>query len=116
MNEGRITVKLGGRDRILLFNAKAVEILAGVKLAGKQGASAMHSLVYAGLVGHNSEKNISQDFTFSDVVDWVDELALSGEQETLAAVSKCFTDCPIYSHWLQEIYSMKIVKSPVYEA
>lgn len=92
MNDGFIKVTLGGKERPLKFNMRAMEAFAEVKSQGTREISASVTLVYSGLIGWYYANQIEVDFTFSDVIDWVEELIFSNQQNIVGEISKCFQE------------------------
>ena len=92
MKDGLITLQLGGKERTLKFNMRALETLSEVKLAGDFGLSSIAVVVYAGLIGWHYVKQIKPDFTFEDVSEWVEELTLSGDTQVLSDINDCLGD------------------------
>lgn len=92
MKDGLITLQLGGKERTLKFNMRALETLSEVKLAGDLGLSSVAVVVYAGLIGWHYVKQVKPDFTFEDVSEWVEEITLSGDTQILSDINDCFSN------------------------
>jgi len=99
MNDGFIKVTLGGKERSLKFNMRAMETFTEVKNQGIHIMSASVTLVYSGLIGWYYTKQIEVDFTFADVVDWVEELIFSNQQSVLSDIDKCFQGSKSYQYF-----------------
>ena len=69
-----IKANIGGKDRGLKFNQMSLEIFSANIDMSAPKASSIYATFYAGLVGNCYAKRDEPDFTFEDVVNWVDEL------------------------------------------
>ena len=96
---GYTQLNLLGRNRGLKFGALAAEQIM-VKLAklqqdtgGIYTSSMITEIIYWGLVNNCYAKREDPDFTFEEVMDWVDGNWINPEMaETLTAVVKCFEE------------------------
>jgi hypothetical protein len=96
---GYTQLNLLGRNRGLKFGALAAEQIM-VKLAklsqdtgGIYTSSMIAEIIYWGLVNNCYVKREDPDFTFEQVVDWVDENWLNTEMaESITGVVKCFEE------------------------
>lgn len=90
MKDGIITIQLGGKERTLKFNMRALETLSEIKLAGDIGLSSAAVIVHAGLIGWHYAKQTQPDFTFEDVSEWVEDIMLSEDRGIISDVNECF--------------------------
>jgi hypothetical protein len=109
MKDGLITLQLGGKERTLKFNMRALETLSEVKLAGDIGLSSAAVIVYAGLIGWHYAKQTQPDFTFEDVSEWVEDIMLSEDRGVIADVNECFESSRAFK-FIQENAKKKVAQ------
>ena len=107
MKNGLITLQIGGKQRTLKFNMRAVEAFGEIKNAGTSVVSSSVNLIYAGLVGACYVKQEEPDFTFEDVSEWVEDLIMSGKVDILGAADKCFSDSLAFNFFTEQAEDLK---------
>jgi hypothetical protein len=110
MKDGLITLNLGGKERTLKFNMRALEVLSEAKCAGDFGISSVSIVVYAGLIGWHYAKQMDPDFTFEEVSDWVEELTMSEDAKVLSGVNECFENSRAFKY-VSENAKKKVARS-----
>lgn len=90
MRDGLITINLGGKERTLKFNMRALEVLSEMKCTGDVGITSAGVVIYAGLMGWHYAKQAAPDFTFEDVSEWTEDMLMAGDVVTLNAINECF--------------------------
>lgn len=105
---GYIQVKdFGGKDRGLKFNQMAMEVFCKHIDMNAITASSAYATFYGGLIGNCYAKKEEVDFTFEQVVDWVDALYDRNRKEDIEAVDKCFSETQAYKRLLTELEDQK---------
>lgn len=69
-----IETELGGKKRGLLFNQISLEVFTKNINAEALESSAVYATFFAGLIGNCTAEREHVDFTYKDVMGWVDEL------------------------------------------
>lgn len=103
-----IQIEIGGKLRGLKFNQMALEIFVLNLSDDGFTSSTVYAMFYAGLKANCYQKQEEADFTFSDVVDWVEEV----EKNVLQKVNDIFAETQVYKEWLAKF---KAVLEPVEE-
>jgi hypothetical protein len=85
-------VLLGGKERGLKFNNLAILIMNEKTNKEFQGLTVGYAMVYGGLIGNCYVKGEEADFTFEDVVTWVDAMSLEDSQK----ISDAFMESEIF--------------------
>lgn len=98
-----IQINIGGKDRGLKFNQMAVEVYAKNLNLEAIESSSIYATFFAGLVGGCYAKQEEPDFTFSDVVDWVDGLLQDGKTDVLKSVNDCFAETQAFKSYLSRM-------------
>lgn len=96
-----IQVNIGGKDRGLKFNQMALEVFTKNLDGNAVKSSTIYATFYAGLVGNCYAKREEPDFTFEDVVDWVDEL-YETDKEAIVKVCNAWEETNVFREWLKE--------------
>jgi hypothetical protein len=96
-----IEIEIGGKVRGLKFNQMAMEIFQKYIDQNAIMASCGYATFYGGLVGNCYVKRETPDFTFEDVVNWVDELYDNGKQDVINSVDKCFSETQTFKRFLE---------------
>jgi len=87
---GYIQIDINGKKVGLKFNMYAGENLSSVKGNPTTSANIVR-MVWAGILGNAFVKQIEPEVSFEDVVEWVDNLTLSGDKEgVLQKISDTF--------------------------
>jgi hypothetical protein len=73
-----IKKELGGKERGFTFNNYAISVISE-KSKGSNSMAFLYAVVYGGMSGYDYAKEIEQDYSFSDVIDWVDTSVNDGE-------------------------------------
>ena len=82
-----IQIEIGGKLRGLKFNQGALIMFTQKVDFDNHAATANYAMIYAGLYSNCYVKQQDPDFTFEQVVDWVDEL----EKDVLDKVADVFS-------------------------
>lgn len=77
-------VNLGGKDRGIKFNNLALLIMSEKTDKDFPDQTAAYAMVYGGLRGNSYAKQEEPDYTFEDVIDWVDKMT-TDEANVIAA-------------------------------
>lgn len=95
---GLIEVTLNGEVKQLKFSNYSLETytrisgsdIGNIKEIGENYSQLqmVADLIYSGLTGYYRSKSLIIDFSYEDVVEWVDDL----NYETQLQVTKCFTE------------------------
>ena len=94
-----IQIEIGGKLRGLKFNQMAVEVFTQHLSEVGFDTSTVYAMVYAGLTANCYQKQQEVDFTFSDVIDWVDAIVDSGNTSGIEAVKVVFQEVQSYKTW-----------------
>ena len=86
-------------ERGLKFNNLAVREFWKTIDIGRYNATANYAMVWGGLVGNYFAKGIDQDFTFEQVIDWVDQMT----QEQVDAISVVLAGVGSYKEGVAKI-------------
>lgn len=78
-------VNIGGKLRGLKFNNYALHVMQSKIDPEAADLTAAYAMVYAGLRGNCYAKSEQPDFTFEDVIEWVDSIELSVSEQIAAA-------------------------------
>lgn len=68
-----IKINLGGVERGLKFNIYGIEKMTE-KMRGSSLMAFAYAMVWGGLQGNSYAKELEPDYTFDQVIDWVDEM------------------------------------------
>lgn len=94
MSNGYIQISLGGKLRGIKFGMLAIEGIISdyTKQNNPSETKSAYDLVYHGLINNCEAKRMEPDFSYEDVMDWVDELAATEQgQSELVRVTEAFT-------------------------
>lgn len=95
---------IGGRERPFKFSQYALEIFSRYIDFDALNSSAIYACVYAGLMGACfSNDREEPDFTFADVVEWIDKMYEDGEKETISEILKAWEQTFAYREWTKEL-------------
>jgi hypothetical protein len=94
-----IQIEIGGKLRGLKFNQMAVEVFTMHLTDVGFDASTVYAMMYAGLKANCYQKQEEPDFTFADVVDWVDATVDSGDTSSIEKVKDVFQEITAYKTW-----------------
>lgn len=84
----------GSNERGLKFNNYGLEIMAG-----KMGGSALsfaYAMIYGGLMGNSYAKEIEPEYSFENVIDWIDEIPQAERVVMIENVTKVMTETQNY--------------------
>jgi hypothetical protein len=90
-----IKVNLGGQERGLKFNNYGIEKLSE-KMAGNSAIAFTYAMFWGGLIGNSFAKEQDVDYTFSDVIDWVDAIPKDDKAAVIESVTKVLTESQNY--------------------
>lgn len=107
MKDGLINVEIGGKQRTLKFNMRAIETFSEIKNGGNGTLSAAASMIYSGLTGYCYAKQIEPDFTFEDVNDWVEELMYEGKEDVISKIDKCLAESKALIYFMKKAEGAK---------
>lgn len=85
---------LGGIERGLKFNNKGLEVV--VLKADGTNTGFMYAMIYGGLIGNSYAKEQEPDYTFEQVIDWIDEIDPKIKVQLIEDVTKCMTSTQGY--------------------
>lgn len=109
-----IEIELGGQLRRFKFDMFAVEFfekeIAGRILANPSIAEnpklaervSINCTIYAGLSSDYTLKSKQIDFTYEDIVDWVDKADEEGKYENVKKICDTYANTFEYKKWLKE--------------
>lgn len=92
---------IGGKERGLKFNQLSLEVFTKNIDENAIKASSIYATFYAGLVGNCYAKREEPDFTFENVVDWVDEL-YETDKTVIERVCNAWEETNVFREWLKE--------------
>lgn len=98
-----IRKEIGGRERGFKFNQYALEIFTLHLDQNAIKTSSIYATFYAGLRGNCYVKNEDPDFTFEDVVEWVDKLYEEGHLDVINEVNAVWENTFAYREWIREV-------------
>lgn len=108
-----IQIEIDGKLRGLKFNQLSIEIYAKNIDADAIETSSVYATFYAGLRGNSYAKKEEADYTFENVVDWVDGLYNAGKKDTIIEVSNCFAETQAFKDFLERLQKqVEEVKAP----
>ena len=90
-----IKVNLGGQERGLKFNNYAIERLSE-KMAGNSAIAFTYAMFWGGLQGNSYAKEQDVDYSFEDVIDWVDAIPKDDKAAIIESVTKVLTESQNY--------------------
>lgn len=96
---------LGGQDRGLKFNQISLEEFTK-RISVVEGqvniASTVYATFYAGLIGNVVAKREEQDFTYENVMDWVDKLYEDKRTDVIKDVCDKWAETQTWKDWLEQ--------------
>lgn len=95
-----INITIGGKERTLRFNQYAMEVWVKNTDFEAPETSSVYAVFFAGLIADYYVKRVEPDFSFADVVGWVDELSET-DLPTIEKVAKEFAATTTYQTWLK---------------
>lgn len=104
-----IKIDIGGKERGFKFNQLAMqEFSLNYGRHNKLFESApelffVYNIFHAGLSGNCIVKNEEPDFTFYDVINWVDELYETRKDEDRANVVKAFSSTRLWEETMKAV-------------
>lgn len=100
MGKNYIRMELGGQERGLKFNLRALKIIKEVSgddpfaffIGGDLEAQIkqISAIMYAGLVSNAASKKQEPDFTYDDCVFWTEDLDLEDAKKVIAAFGEAY--------------------------
>lgn len=101
---------LGGRVRELHFGKIAVEVWTKHLQQDSIERTFTYATIYGGLYESNFRKQIEKDYTFKDVVQWVDALSETkqGEKE-IQRICKGFINAPQYVKFIEQVEADNLI-------
>ncbi len=93
-------LELGGKKRGLKFNQISLEVFTKNINAEALESSAVYATFYAGLIGNTVAKREEQDYTFEDVMEWVDVLYEQGKTDEIKKVCDLWAETHTWKDWL----------------
>lgn len=102
-NMNKITLEINGKERLFKFDMYALELMTtDDRFKGQFNYIA--SMVHAGLTSACYSKDIEPDFTKEDVIDMVDELALTeAGKEKLKLLNDCFAQSQAFKALIEKM-------------
>ena len=94
---------VGGKDRTFRCNQGAMDVYFQRINYNEIGASAIYATFYAGLIGDAIYRGEQVDFTYGEVVDWVEAIYEAGRKEDIQKVCEVFADANAYKTRLAEL-------------
>jgi hypothetical protein len=94
---------VGGKDRTFRCNQGAMDVYFQRINYNEVGASAIYATFYAGLIGDAIYRGEQVDFTYGDVVDWVEGIYEDGRKEDIEKVCNVFAEANAYKTRLAEL-------------
>jgi|GEM_PF-3313361 hypothetical protein len=96
---GYIEIEISGRKTGLKFNMYAIERMGEIKGVPVSGVRYITALVYGGILGNAYAKQVEPEFTFEDVLEWVDENSGGAfEGSILEKIKDTFINSNVYQH------------------
>lgn len=90
-----IKISLGGQERGLKFNNYGIEKLSE-KMAGNSALAFTYAMFWGGLQGNSYAKEQDIDYTFENVIDWVDSIPKDEKVTIIESVTKVLTESQNY--------------------
>lgn len=90
-----IKINLGGKDRGLKFNNYGIEKLSE-KMSGNSAIAFTYAMIWGGLIGNSFAKEEDVDYSFSDVIDWIDAIPKDEKVTIIESVTKVLTESQNY--------------------
>lgn len=90
-----IKVSLGGQERGLKFNNFGIEKLSE-KMAGNSALAFTYAMFWGGLQGNSYAKEQDVDYTFENVIDWVDAIPKGEKAKVIESVTNVLTEAQNY--------------------
>lgn len=98
-----VQVEIGGRLRGLKFNNYGIEQMLLKQNGSASDVEGTYAMFWGGLKGNSYAKEEEVDYTFGDVVDWVDELGIKENgAEEIAKVLKAMTESQLYKKYVTD--------------
>jgi hypothetical protein len=94
-----VQIEIGGKLRGLKFNQMTVEVFTQHLTDVGFDTSTVYAMMYAGLIANCYQKQEEANFTFGDVVDWVDAIVDSGDTSSIEKVKDVFQEITAYKNW-----------------
>lgn len=97
----------GSNEYGLKFNNYALEIMSN-----KMGGSAMsftYAMVYGGMRGNSYAKEVEPDYTFENVIDWIDAMKKAERISVIEDVTKVMVATQNYKDLINE--GTKVIES-----
>lgn len=85
----------GSNVRGLKFNNYAIEIMSPYQRTGST-FSFVYALFFGGLMGNSYAKREEPDYTFDEVIDWVDAMPKETKTQTIESVTNVLTETQLY--------------------
>ncbi len=95
-------LELGGKKRGLKFNQISLEVFTKNINAEALESSAVYATFFAGLIGNTVAKREEQDYTFEDVMEWVDVLYEQGKTDEIKKVCDLWAETHTWKDWLTQ--------------
>lgn len=109
-------IKIGGKLRGLKFNQTTFELFAlnaTFEDSSITNSTMMYATFYGALVSNVYAKRQEQDFTFENVVDWVDELDnVGGNEQIFQDVNDKLAELKGYKKWMDKTKEAIEAKQP----
>ncbi|MBA3675408.1 MAG: hypothetical protein H0W75_10735, partial [Chitinophagaceae bacterium] len=95
-------LELGGKKRGLKFNQISLEVFTKNINAEALESSAVYATFFAGLIGNCVAKREDQDFSYADVMEWVDKLYEEGKTDEIKKVCDLWAETHTWKDWLTQ--------------
>lgn len=95
-------IQLGGRERRLRFNFDTLDAFVEKVFAEKNAAiKSIYIICWGALISASKAKSEEIDYTFEDVIDWVDNLYNEGKGDELLKVDEIWLNTKVYKDWFE---------------
>lgn len=107
-------INIGGKERGLKFNNLAMIIMGEKTSKQYPNETAAYAMVFGGLVGNSYAKEEELDFTFEDVIGWVDNLTIEDSTKIAEAfqASEAYKKTEAYIQAAEESKKKEVKEKP----
>lgn len=97
-----IQIELGGQMRGLKFNNFGLDIMLQ-NVVKDSNASTVYGMIYGGLRGNSYAKQVEPEYTFEQVIDWIDAISKDKQNEMLMPIVDCLNSTQAYIDLLPKV-------------
>lgn len=90
----------GSNTRGLKFNQLAIELFS--QLRGEGTTTMYYAAIYGGMRGNTYAKREEPDYTFGDVIDWIDAMPKEVKIPLIESVFNCLNETQLWKDLIEE--------------